>query len=64
MTDHNAQRRRQVYLDWLYERSQRGVPDADGNPHPMHDKYTGLYQDRAMELMRKDAAEVTGGPTT
>ena len=61
MTDHNAQRRRQVYLDWLYERSQRGVPDADGKPHPMHDKYTGLYQDRAKELLREDAVIVTGG---
>jgi hypothetical protein len=65
MTDHNAQRRRQVYLEWLYERSQRGVPDADGKPHPMHDKYTGLWQDRVTELgleaIRKDAVYVTGG---
>ena len=61
MIDHNAQHRRQVYLEWLYERSQRGVPDADGKPHPMHDKYTGLWQDRAMELMREDAVIVTGG---
>ena len=50
MTDHNAQHRRQVYLDWLYERSGRGQLDADGNLHPMHDVYTGLWQDRVMEL--------------
>ena len=61
MTDAQRQNNRQVYLEWLYERSQRGVPDADGNPHPMHDKYTGLYQDRAKELMREDAVIVTGG---
>jgi len=58
MTDHNAQHRRQVYLDWLYQRSGRGQLDADGNPHPMHDVYTGLWQDRVMELgleaIRKD----------
>jgi hypothetical protein len=61
MTDAQRQNNRQVYLEWLYERSQRGVPDADGNPHPMHDKYTGLYQDRAMELIRQDAVIVMGG---
>lgn len=41
--------RRQAYLDWLYERSNKS-----------NQLYTGLYQNRIKELIQKDMDETLG----
>lgn len=41
--------RRQAYLDWLYERSNR-----------TSQLYTGLFQSRIKELVQKDMDETLG----
>lgn len=47
---HIKEQRRQQYLEWLYERSNRKTS-----------LYTGLYQDRIKELVQQDM-DTTLGP--
>ena len=44
-----VENRRQAYLDWLYERSNKN-----------NQLYTGLYQNRMKELIKKDMDDALG----
>jgi hypothetical protein len=49
MINHKTEQRRDDYLQWLYEQSGRTCCT-----------YTGLYQQRIADLIRRDMAEAFG----
>ncbi len=50
MINHKIEKRRDDYLQWLYQQSGRTCGT-----------YTGLYQQRIADLIRRDMAEALGG---
>ena len=49
MINHKTEQRRDDYMQWLYEQSGRTCCT-----------YTGLYQQRIADLIRRDMAEALG----